>query len=321
MSPLLNNAVLSIQLGLEDFSSEDERRVISAVRNLYSGVLLLCKEVLRRLSPPGSNDLLIKKSTKAVKDNEGNVWLVGNGKRTIDRMEIEATFKQLRLSVDLSSLRRFAEIRNDIEHLHTIQAPALIQEAIAGAMPIIWAIIVNELNEDPNVLLGRGAWDVLLDEAKVFKEEENACKATFDNVQWNSSALENAASNLRCPTCSSSLLKNDSIEASALSELSIVCSKCGELADAESVFEESLINLFNFDAYVAIKDGGTIPLENCPECGLDMYVVDEDICVSCDFSLAGCKCAVCGTLLSVDDYSYSGGKFCSYHQYALSKAD
>ena len=32
MSSLLQNAVVSIQLGLEDFSSEDERRIISAVR-------------------------------------------------------------------------------------------------------------------------------------------------------------------------------------------------------------------------------------------------------------------------------------------------
>jgi hypothetical protein len=58
VTPLLENAVVSIQLGLEDFSSKDERRVISAARNLYAGVLLLCKEVLRQLSPPASNDLL-----------------------------------------------------------------------------------------------------------------------------------------------------------------------------------------------------------------------------------------------------------------------
>ncbi len=40
MNPLLKSAVVSIQLGLEDFASEDERRVISVARNLYSGVLL-----------------------------------------------------------------------------------------------------------------------------------------------------------------------------------------------------------------------------------------------------------------------------------------
>jgi hypothetical protein len=50
MNPLLKNAVVSIQLGLEDFASDDGRRIISAARNLYSGVLLLAKEVLRQLS-------------------------------------------------------------------------------------------------------------------------------------------------------------------------------------------------------------------------------------------------------------------------------
>jgi hypothetical protein len=75
MNPLLKNAVVSIQLGLEDFASDDERRIISAARNLYSGVLLLCKEVLRQLSPPGSNDILIRIKKKAVKEVEGrNLW-------------------------------------------------------------------------------------------------------------------------------------------------------------------------------------------------------------------------------------------------------
>ena len=93
MNPLLKNAVVSIQLGLEDFASEDERRVISAARNLYSGVLLLAKEVLRQLSPSGSNDILIRIKKKAVKGADGTIRFVGDGKKTIDRLEIEETFK------------------------------------------------------------------------------------------------------------------------------------------------------------------------------------------------------------------------------------
>ena len=266
MSPLLQNAVVSIQLGLEDFASEDERRVISAVRNLYSGVLLLCKEVLRLLSPPDSNDILIKKTKKAIKDPDGSVRIVGDGRKTVDRFEIEATFKQLQLAVDLSNLKRLAEIRNDIEHLHPTHAPALIQEAIADAMPVIRAIVVNELEEDPGDLLGLDAWNALLDEAKVFKAEEDACKATFDNIQWNNGALADAVNELRCPNCSSSLLKNDSSEASSLSELDLICSKCGEVADAEAVFEEALGQSLQGAAYIAMTDGGEPPLKNCPEC-------------------------------------------------------
>ena len=107
-------------------------------------------------------------------------------------------------------------------------------------MPIIRTIIVDELKEEPSALLGPDAWNTLLDEATVFKEEEKACKATFDNIQGNSAALANAVRELRCPICSSSLLKNDSTEASLLSELDLICSKCGEVPDAEAAFEEAL---------------------------------------------------------------------------------
>jgi hypothetical protein len=93
MSPLLQNAVVSIQLGLEDFASDDKRRIISAARNLYAGVLLLAKEVLCQLSPPGSNDILIRIKKQA----DGTVMLIGKGKETIDRFEIEEIFKQLQV--------------------------------------------------------------------------------------------------------------------------------------------------------------------------------------------------------------------------------
>ena len=60
MDSLLSNAVLSIEIGVEDFRSPDPRRLVSAVRNVQAGILLLCKEKLRRLSPPSSDEVLIK---------------------------------------------------------------------------------------------------------------------------------------------------------------------------------------------------------------------------------------------------------------------
>ena len=88
VNSLPDNAIVSIQLGLEDYESEDERRIVSAARNLYAGVLLLCKEVLRRRSPPGSNDILIRTRTKAITETDGSVRLVGAGKKTIDRVDM-----------------------------------------------------------------------------------------------------------------------------------------------------------------------------------------------------------------------------------------
>jgi hypothetical protein len=173
-------------------------------------------------------------------DADGSVRLVGDGKKTIDRAEIEESFKQLQLDVDLSKLKRLADIRNDIEHMHPGIGPTLIQEAMADAMSIIRAIIVNELHEEPASLLGSDAWDALLNEASVFKHEQDACRASFDAIDYGSETLGGAATELRCPNCTSTLLRNDNAAATRFDDLLLVCLKCGEHAESEDVFEEAL---------------------------------------------------------------------------------
>lgn len=59
MHTLLSNAIQSIEIGVEDFQSQDQRRLLSAVRNIQAGILLLCKEHLRKLSPPTSDEVLV----------------------------------------------------------------------------------------------------------------------------------------------------------------------------------------------------------------------------------------------------------------------
>jgi DNA-directed RNA polymerase subunit M/transcription elongation factor TFIIS len=323
VSPLLENAVVSIQLGLEDFASEDARRVISSARNLYSGVLLLCKEVLRQLSPLGSNDILIRTRKRAVKEADGTVKLVGDGKKTIDRFEIEEAFKQLQLAADLSNLKRLADIRNDIEHMHPNHAPALIQEAIADAMPIIRDLIVKELHEEPSALLGQVAWEGLLNEARVFKEEQAACKASFDNIDWGTETLANALSDFQCPKCSSTLLRNDNAGARKPDDLVLACSKCGESADYDEVIEAALKESLWADGHIAAMEGGEPVIEECPECFKETYVFAEGKCLNpgCRFSLDGYECAICSEGLTLDDYRYGDGNLCSYHAHVLSKDD
>jgi DNA-directed RNA polymerase subunit M/transcription elongation factor TFIIS len=323
MNPLLENAVVSIQLGLEDFATENDRRIISAARNLYSGVLLLCKEVLRRLSPPDSNDVLIRVRKKVLKDSNGRIQHVGDGNKTIDRAEIEDTFKQLKLAVDLSKLKRLAEIRNDIEHLHPKHAPALIHEAIADAMPIIRDVVVNELHEEPAALLGQNAWGALLDEARVFKAEQDACHATFNGISWESDALADAVRDFQCPNCSSTLLRNDKDDATAPDEMVLVCSKCGEPAERDAVIEAALEESLAWDCHRAAKEGDEQPLDECPECLRKTYVLHENQCRNpdCGFSLEGYTCALCEEQLTLDDYRYGDGGLCGYHAHVTSKDD
>ena len=68
---LFENALYSIQIGVEDFGSDDNRRIVSAVRNVHAGVLLLCKEKLRRLSSDG--EVLLKQRIDPVIGSDGKV--------------------------------------------------------------------------------------------------------------------------------------------------------------------------------------------------------------------------------------------------------
>lgn len=323
MSPLLDNAIKSIQLGCEDFQSDDDRRLISAVRNLYAGVLLLAKEVLRRLSPEESNDILIREQKKAVRGKDGVVRLEGAGKRTIGREKIERIFRDLQLPIDLSNLRRLSEIRNDVEHMHPRHAHSLIREAVADSMPIIRDLIVVGLGEDPVELLGDVTWSFMLDQAQVFKKEREACLSSFCKISWVYETLGNALTYFRCPNCSAALLRNENDDAKAPEALQLICSRCGEEGNLNLVVEAAVGEMLEIDSHLLIKDGGDPLVVSCPECGLETYVYDEGGCVNpgCNFSLDGVQCSICGELLSVEDYEYGNGTLCGYHSYVLSKHD
>jgi hypothetical protein len=84
MDTILKNAIASIQLGVEDHKSGDERRSLSAVRNLTAGILLLFKEKLRQLSPAGSDEVLIKERIRPSRDADGSVTFRGEGRKTVD---------------------------------------------------------------------------------------------------------------------------------------------------------------------------------------------------------------------------------------------
>ena len=163
MKELLENAVLSIELGVEDYQTGDDRRVLSAMRNLYAGVLLLCKQVLWNESPPKSDGSLIYKDLVPRKI-DGAVIMVPRkpNRNTVDRQQIEDRFKELHLNLDWSKLNDLARIRNDVEHLFMTVKPAIAKEALASAMPVIEQLLVGHLQEEPAHLFQDGVWKALL---------------------------------------------------------------------------------------------------------------------------------------------------------------
>jgi hypothetical protein len=159
---LLENAIKSIQLGVQDYNARNKDRAISAVRNLYAGTLLLFKEKLFRLSPPNSDAALIKDKIVPFMEPDGRVTFKGIGKKTANLNQIKTRFDSLGIKVDLKRLEKLAAIRNDLEHYYTSESKDTLREALSNTFIIIRDFITNELSEDPLQLLGEKCWNRLL---------------------------------------------------------------------------------------------------------------------------------------------------------------
>jgi len=199
---LLDNAANSVRLGLED-----DDRLLSAARNLHAGVLLLYKEKLRRLSPAGSNEVLLKKDIRPMLDDGGSITFVGSGKKTVDVQQIKERFKTLNVSVEWARLDNVTNIRNDIEHYYTIVGRDAVRGIISESFLLFRDFVRSELAEDPRILVGDEAWSSMTEISDVYERERKECEQAISEFSWTCEALQEAAGGTTCPKCASALIE------------------------------------------------------------------------------------------------------------------
>ncbi|QCE33478.1 hypothetical protein FAI41_07775 [Acetobacteraceae bacterium] len=314
MKDLLDNAILSIELGVEDYQTDEDRRIISSLRNLYAGVLLLCKQVLFEKSPPKTDGSLIYKKL-VPKEIDGKVLMVPQKihVNTIDRREIEERFTTLKLPLNWKSLEKLAKIRNEIEHLFMQATPAATKEALASAMPLIEELLVTHLAKKPADLFQANIWKALLDNKAVFEQHKKHCLESFDEINWKFDILGEAIEWLSCPTCGSSLVKQIDPKNALFENINLECSECGEKLNYESIFEVALEEIAGMHAHRT--KGAEILVITCPECFKEGWVMGEG-CVFCGDTPP--ICSVCEDRFSPDDFDYCSD-MCSYHAHAWEK--
>ncbi|GAB0057328.1 hypothetical protein SIID45300_01653 [Candidatus Magnetaquicoccaceae bacterium FCR-1] len=315
-SSLLDNAVASIRLGIEDYQAcnNDKDRVLSAVRNVYAGVLLLSKEVLRSLSP---DDEVLLHWEVVPKLSENGIQFKpaheGRVRRTIDKQEILDRFKSLGLQIQESKINRISKVRNDIEHYYSRHTPAEIENALADAFIVILDLTRQHLHKDPSNLFGQNVWETFTEIKDIFDQEMKLCRESLSAIDWETETLKSSLEDFRCEACGSVLIKQLDANNTDWRNAKFQCHQCGELIDSEelvrSAIEESLFG----ESYIACKEGGDQPYEDCPECG-GIYIFEENCCLMCGFELSG-SCVICHNPISLGDYEASGGGLCSYHQY------
>ena len=233
MDSLLTNAVQSIQIGVEDFGSTDPRRILSTVRNLYAGILLLLKEELRRRSPADSDGVLIRARIEFKTLADGSVGVVGKGRNTVDVRQIKERLNSIGTKLTASDtkrlwsdLERFQTLRNDIEHYRTKAPQAEIRAVIVFATAVVRLIVADLLDEDTATLLGEDCWSVMLKEETVYAEQKAACTASLAEVEWDTHALTDAVPFLKCGWCQSELVGQKDKANASQSAVVFICAAC-----------------------------------------------------------------------------------------------
>jgi hypothetical protein len=294
---LLTNAVQAIQVGIEDYEMDEQPRLLSAVRNIHAGVLLLYKEGLRRLSPANSADALIKAKIAPSLDASGSVIFVGDGKKTVDTQQIKERFNALGIKTDWTRMDRITNVRNDLEHFYPQAGKKALQGLIADSFLIVRDFIADQLGDNPRDLLGEKAWETMLQIAEVYNAEHETCGRLLGAIDWGSTTLADGVYVLSCNNCGSQLLRPDGTGAFTQG-LSLTCNSCGDSERAESFVPRAVDAALAGEADIAFKDGGEAPYGRCPECALEAYVVAEDLCVFCGES-PDRTCIRCGSEIPV----------------------
>lgn len=315
---LLNNAVMSIQLGLEDLEKGTGGRNLSAVRNLHAGVILLLKAKLLELSAPGSDEVLLKQKLKPRLAKSGSIEFVGTGRKTVELDEIKSRLTAIGVVVDWERIERLTRERNNVEHYY----PQITDEALRGLAADVLVIVrdfaTRELGHDPIDLFGEACWQRLLENKEVFDSERRDCLEALGGLRWPTDIARCASEEYACSQCAAQLF-HPTGSSKDIEELEIQCRACGDTTKAGSFVEAALREYLAGDRYEAVKDGGRDPLADCPGCFRKTFLVEEGICATCGHELEFLSCMQCDSPLEADDQHLEG--LCGYCDHVINAND
>lgn len=289
---ILKNAIDSISIGMEDYQNPDPRRLISCTRNLYAGILLLFKHKLSSMSPPGSDEVLIKEKILPDYSSKGLQWK-GKGRKTVDVNGIEERFTSLGISVDWERIKKIQAYRNEIEHYYSSIPQKSVQTVISDSFLVIRDFIRIHLAQDPLTLFGKDTWESMTDVAEVYQAEKTECIKSILIINWKYDPLREALLKVGCDECGSDLIEERSAGPNRESS-EFRCRSCDKRYDFENMAELGMDQYFSGENFANFKDGGEPITIDCPSCfRKNTYNLEINECVVCDDSYPT-ECSGCG---------------------------
>lgn len=298
-----DNAVSSIRLGVEDYkaASEDEARALSAIRNLSAGLLLLFKVKLQELSPPDSEEALLKDRVMPVLGVDGVPMWVGKGGKTVDVESIIKRLESLGIKgIDWGLLRKLTELRNDVEHYYSSHPTSGLLEAMAASFHLIQQFVPLYLNTSPLQLLGTDVWTFLTEQEAFYNREHKICQLANQALTWPIPLLVKSVKSLHCPDCHSELIK-PRLPFAEPPHTAFECTSCGTVSRYENAVEVIVAMHHYSDLYLAATQGGEPPIGRCQRCNYRTYIFEDAFCAICQEDSPDLSCRQCGGELDRDD--------------------
>jgi len=315
---LLTNAIESIRVGVEDYEKGSHGRLLAAVRGLHAGILLLYKEALRRLSPAGSNEVLIKAKVVPKINAQGNVDFVGDGRKTVDVQQITERFGQLGVVTDWKRFGRIAKTRNDIEHYYPEADKKALQSLVSDAFLLVRDFIATQLKEDPRGLLGDETWQAMLAVSEVYRAERSESENALAAIEWDSAVLAEGVKDLTCDLCGGNLLRPLGDAKNYRDDMALQCRACGTTVDAWNFVPQAVASTLGWERSLSEREGSDAPYTTCPVCGREAYAMDERRCALCGEE-AEHTCARCGTQIIAEELVLS--PYCGWCDHMMGKDD
>lgn len=316
MSEIFENAITSIVLGVEDFETGSDARMLSAARNYYAGLLLLAKECLIRAAPKADAMEVIGAKFKPKPDGDGGVDHAVVGYTTVDLAQLKERFKDFKLpwpDADIEKLQRF---RNDLEHYHLKEPVSALGEAIASSFPMV-VDFFGILGEDPQFHLA-DVWDTILERRAAFEKVQKQCLDSLERVDWPAPVSD--LDRMACPNCGSSLIGQADPGNEDREDVVGKCFQCGDEIGFEKMMEMVVEASYEVDAYIRAKEGMNSSIADCPDCGAAAYVETGEIsvCFACGGSVSG-ECYRCSASIDVNEYNPDHPGLCSYCGHMVEK--
>lgn len=273
---IYENGATLVRLGIIDAETAGngvEERYLTAILNVYAGILLILKSRLAEESAKIGNALIYS----------------GKGrKRTIKFQEIKERYAQIDCDAVNSDsfwdqMRSLKDFRNNAEHKFVDLKKDVVEGHMLRMHDVLQILFDAVVGVPASVALDK-QWMSLSSHTVVAREIRMKRDAAFKELQWLNPRLSQLVANDMCPECGYSIICIDEKAKDGMAHHSTL--KCGSCA-ARFMYDEMMERILqaqDFDDCGWRMKDWSMRLEHigmCPECYRRGFDVDTNMCYCC----------------------------------------